>query len=239
MYLVSLDTETGKEIERKKLPKNTLIENENHLVFTENRASLLSNYSIVNEDFILESDLPSMNDDKGKIAIFLGDSMVLDLIEYDQKMHAPYLQNLEGIALERVDFTASNLWYSASESNGFGTPTKQNNATHTYTIGDSFQLTQNHFSPDGDGYEDFTSISYKLVDALTLVSISIYDKNGYQIAKPYANYSIAGQGLLLLDGETLENKVLAPGIYLLVLEIINTQTGEIKHRKYDLTINFR
>jgi hypothetical protein len=229
------------EIQRKELPKNLVLQPYHYYVFTEDVVFLIEKHPNIHTNQLFYADIPSMNDDFGVLAIVSGDSFLIDKAVFDEKWHAPFLIDLDGISLEKINLQVSgenqNNWFSASESVGFSSPTYSNSAIYTSVFG-SFSLSQNHISPDGDGFEDFTQLHYESVKIGTLISVSIYDKNGFLIDEPFKNYSISDSGDLLINGKRNDAQVLPMGIYVLMIETIDNE-GKTFKKKLSLTVNQR
>ncbi len=85
----------------------------------------------------------------------------------------------------------------------------------------------NPFTPNGDGINDSTTISYTLLKAKKQVNVkvSIYDLQGGLIRTLYSSKDKAGPNSVRWDGTDREGKLLPPGIYIYQISV-NTDTGK-------------
>lgn len=240
LLFVSFDLETGDTVQSKGLDTSLVIEANTYCVFTEDKEHLLQNYVIENPNYVIELDIPSMNDDEGIVGLFRN-GLLLDNVHYSKDFHAPFLSDEEGVSLERINLSVSgeveSNWYSASESSNWGTPTERNSAIRQ-TGFSNYELDTDRISPDGDGYQDFALLSYSNVELGTLVSVFIYDRNGIRVNSLYQNYSIVGSGRLKIDAVKSSGILLPPDIYVLLIESFNSN-GETESIKRILTVNAR
>ena len=81
----------------------------------------------------------------------------------------------------------------------------------------------NPFTPNGDGVNDLTVVSYKLreVTAAREVSLEIYDLAGRLVSRRLQDPSTFGEGQLTWDGRTDAGDLVAPGtyVYRLLLDV--------------------
>ena len=77
----------------------------------------------------------------------------------------------------------------------------------------------NPFSPDGDGFEDFTIFEYRLPFPTGFLSIDIFDIKGRKI-KRLADYQAVGQnGYLVWDGRDGDGRITRMGIYVILVRV--------------------
>lgn len=238
LNLCSIHKETGVIISKKSFAKNLTLKPHEYYVFTENTSSLLASFPSLKQDNLIQMSIPSMNNDEGTIALFFKENLLIDQIYYSEKFHASYINDNEGVALERIILQNPALdnqnWYSASEASGFGTPTQKNSVNQSNT-NNSFSLSSSRISPDGDGFEDFCMLHFQDVPLGTLLNLYVFDKNGVLIEEIFKNYSISGTGDVIIKGERGEDLVLHPGIYILLLESYDT-LGNYFSKKLSLTV---
>lgn len=241
LYLLRLDPITNEELERKPFPKGIFLSPKKYYVCTEDDVFVKQNFLGVEQKQLIKMDIPTLNDDEGKIAISFA-SKVLDKVYYSSKFHAPFIVEYEAKSLEKIDIWDSGMsatnWFTASEKSGFGTPTQQNTAFVGSFTASNFELSSDRISPDGDGVEDFSLLAFSNVPIGTLLSLKILNRVGLLVAEPYQNYSVSGSGTLLIDGTRNETLVLNAGIYVLLLEIIDIK-GNTSVKKMSLTVNLR
>lgn len=112
------------------------------------------------------------------------------------------------------------------------TPGKQNSI---YTTNENksagISVSPNPFSPDNDGFEDFSIINYKLTQAVSQIRIKIFDSRG-RLARTLANNQpSASNGSIVFDGLGDDGQPLRMGIYIIFLEALNSNTGVLEDLK--------
>ncbi|MEJ7681210.1 MAG: hypothetical protein WKG06_25865 [Segetibacter sp.] len=90
-------------------------------------------------------------------------------LHYSSKWHFALIDNEEGVSLERIDYNKPTQnkenWTSAASTVGFGTPSYQNSQFRAdVSMKADITVTPKTFSPDKDGFEDFTTINYQMTE---------------------------------------------------------------------------
>lgn len=197
-----------------------------YLVISEN-TFFLNNYKSFNQRTSIQASTPSMNDDEGIISILSPGLEEIDLLHYTDKMHYPLLSVVEGVALERVRFSAASdevgNWHSASYQCGYGTPGKENSQALNSTEGEvmEIQISPPIISPDNDGHNDIALITAKGI--IGTGTISILDETGKMIRKIAEGEYLGSGNEYVWDGTNDKGSVVSVGIYIVVSEI--TQEG--------------
>jgi len=140
----------------------------------------------------------------------------------------------QGISLERInpDISSqdSSNWNSCVHPKG-GTPGKSNSIFVALLPTDvSLAATPNPFSPDNDGFEDFTAIRFKLPLATARVNLKIFDAKGRLIRTLLNNGDTGSEYSLFWDGLDNYNQKARMGIYIVYLEALNEQAGVISQK---------
>lgn len=174
--------------------------------------------------------------------IYITDSSgsVTDGVGYIPEWNNPDLSDLKGISLERISpfFNSNdkNNWSSCAKTSG-GTPCEINSIFTKHDLKESnVNISPNPFSPDGDGHEDFTLISYRLETQLAQMRVKVYDIKG-RLVRTLMNNSISGsEGTIIFNGFDDSNLKLRTGIYILYIEAIDNSGGIISNIKTPLVI---
>ncbi|UCH66191.1 MAG: lamin tail domain-containing protein, partial [Ignavibacterium sp.] len=160
---------------------------------------------------------------------------VIDSIWYSDKWHNDKFVSTKNIALERINpllngSDASN-WSSSVNVLG-GTPAKENSIfTDNLNTESNISVSPNPFSPDNDGFEDFTIINYNLTQATSQVRIKIFDSTG-RLVRTLANSQASGSsGSIIFNGLADDGEALRIGIYIIFLEAINEGAGVVENLK--------
>lgn len=201
-------------------------------VFTENRQSVLSEYTVPNPSLVIENDLPSFLNEEGNAKLFIPGLLspqLIDDLNYDEDWHNPLLDNQKGVSLERIDPLAPtddrNNWNSAAESVGWATPTginSQNKNTAT-AVENFFTLNPKTFTPNDDGLEDFLLINYELGESGFVANTTIFDASGRPVKLLSQNELLATEGFLRWDGDTDFGEPAKSGIYIIYIQMFNNQ----------------
>jgi hypothetical protein len=163
----------------------------------------------------------------------------IDSVFYSDNWYNPNLPGI-GRSLEKINpMLASNnpaSWSSSADPYG-GTPGKRNSIyTDLQPSNSQIKISPNPFSPDNDGFEDFTIISYKLSNVISQVRVKIYDVKGRLVKTLLNNQTSGSEGLIVYNGLDDENRKLRLGIYIVFLEALNDQNGVVETLKTTLVV---
>ncbi len=209
-----------------------------YICLTEDPQDIRSRFSPPDTAFIVQSDLPAFNNDTGNVTIYGAlDMLILDQFNYSENMHFSELDDVNGVALERINpygiTQDPNNWFSGSSSTGYGTPGYQNSIflNPQYVDDEVLDFEKKTFSPNQDGVDDQLIIKYNLPEVGYLTDIYIYDQYGRFCKKLVNNQLLSAQGLLFWDGLNESGEVERIGIYFIILEAHNTDGNVIKVKK--------
>jgi hypothetical protein len=194
------------------------------------RSAMLKKYKSTDPGKIMEaSSWKSMDDDSGgAFLINFYDGKIIDSALYSSKMHHPYLTDIEGVSLERVDETIAGSetsnWQSASGASGYATPAAENSKHKAPGLNEDFiSIDHPWFSPDNDGYRDDLTIHLSLDSKPYSISITVFDLNG-NIVRNLARNEIAGvNNLFKWKGEDESGNVVPTGHYILLVQLMDGQ----------------
>jgi hypothetical protein len=154
-----------------------------------------------------------------------------DAVTYSPAWNNPEFSGTKGISLERISpsFKSNDRsnWSSCTDKSG-GTPGKKNSIHNSGRVSNSKVTIHPHpFSPDGDGYEDFAVISYKLNVSFAQLRVKVFDMRG-RLVRTLANNSITGsEGSFIFNGLGDDQQKLRVGIYILLIEAIDNKGGTL------------
>ncbi|TAH29670.1 MAG: hypothetical protein EAZ06_05855 [Cytophagales bacterium] len=216
---------------------NTLliIPPKSYLVLTTNTLILQSNYPNIKIENVFQCNFPSLTDEEGTFVLIDNQGKIIDDMYYHEDWHFALIDNKEGVSLERIDFDMptqnKNSWKSASANVNFATPTFLNSQQKNTTNNNQLDISPAIFTPDQDGYQDFTTITLNQMQNNTVVSIYIYDRNGREI-KIIAQNSILGtNNSFVWDGVNQQGEKVTESNYLVVVKIFTIEGGEQILRK--------
>ncbi len=214
-----------------------------YLIFPKEYKVLTDNPSIVKqqyftstpEGFVEINSFPSLNNDSGTIFLSF-QKEIIDKFKYDQEMHYPLLNSFDGVALERINYNRPaddrSNWHSASESSGFGTPAYENSQfVREAEINDPITIEPEIFTPNSDGVNDVLNIHYEFDKAGYTASITIFDSRGRLVKNLVNNEMLGAKGFFSWDGLTENNEKAPIGIYVILIEVFDTEGKSYKFKK--------
>lgn len=208
-----------------------------YLCFTEDKEFIIATYPSHDPNQIVETDLPSFNNDSGNISIshIATPSAYIDQFDYNEDLHFELLDDTEGVSLERISFTAETQsddnWHSASSTVGYATPGRANsNLLSNGNSEEEFELIEKVFSPNSDGDNDFLIISYKLEKPGYVANIKVFDDEGFEINQIISNGLLSTEGIITWDGISAEGSISQIGLYIIAAEFFHPD-GEVKNFK--------
>ena len=202
---------------------------EDYLVVTEDMDWLRRTYHVKNEEALLQlSSLPSFPDDEGKVVLVHLNGAILDEVAYEDDWHFGLIDNKEGIALERIEPSATSQnkdnWHSAASGAGYGTPTYQNSQfKKTEDVQATINVSPKSFSPDNDGRDDVATIHYQVEEAGYVANVIIFDAGGRIVRHLVKNDLLQLKGSWNWDGLGENRAKLPVGHYIVFAEIFNLQ----------------
>ncbi|MBS1517314.1 MAG: lamin tail domain-containing protein [Bacteroidetes bacterium] len=186
--------------------------------------------------------IPGLSLSNSGETIIISDSSdnIIDAFAYSPELHNPNIPDTKGISLERISPSVNsgeNSNWSSSASPDGGTPGRVNSIfTKNSERGSEVIISPNPFSPDGDGFEDFSIINYSLKENIAQIRIKIFDIKG-RLVRTLINNSVSGkEGSFIFDGMDNNRQKLRIGIYILLLEAVYEKSGSSELLKAPLVI---
>jgi len=205
-------------------------------------------YIIENPTALLFSTLPAFNNDEGNVTLFRlddeGNMLTLDVFDYSEDYHYTFLDDVNGVSLERINpdantQSASN-WHSASSTVGFATPTYKNSQffRDSSISSNILSIPEVTFSPDGDSFKDFLLINYATDQAGYTANVKIYNSVGRLVKNLVNGESLSNEGSIKWDGDTDDGNRAKMGIYIIWAEIFNPN-GQVEYFKENCVVAYR
>ncbi len=167
---------------------------------------------------------PGLVNDADSIVLRDATGSLVEYVEYFESWGGA-----KGISLERLNpGSESNEyknWKSCVNTNGHTAGLPNSIYTDVLPTATSIKISPSPFSPDGDGYQDFAGINYNLPEHASKINIRIFDSVGRQVRYLCNNESCAAQGTVFWDGLDDEGICCRMGIYIVLLECIETGKG--------------
>lgn len=209
---------------------------ESYVVLTEDPADLRTRYEVPRPESLLANRLPTLDSDAGNLTLHTG-RVTIDSFDYTDDYHSALLEDTRGVTLERIDpgnpTQDPGNWQSAAAAAGYGTPTGRNSQFTDIAgpVSDRFQLVNETFSPDGDGYEDVLLIRYILDRPGFLLNLRVFDARGRPVRTLANNLSLATNGMISWDGSSNERSKARIGIYILWFELFTPEGDVFREKK--------
>ena len=192
-------------------------------LITKSTALTLRDYPKGRTANFVEAELPVFNLDSGTVRIIGPDNSELEKFIYSADHHAPILDEVKGVSLERVSpklpSNRSDSWQSASADAGYGTPGFENSNNRDFDLSGTFKADPEVFTPNGDGNRDFLLISYELAESGYFANLRIYSSTGVLVKELALSSAMGASGFWKWDGRNTEGKLADQGMYLAVFEL--------------------
>ena len=211
------------------------------LVFTTSSSMVKRNYvSNYPDNIITVNELPSFNDDEGNVILLNEQGNIIDKLSYKDDWHFKLLNDVEGIALERINYDSKtqdeNNWHSASETVGFGTPADKNSQSmNNDIVAGTISVSPKIISPNNDGFDDVAAIYYSFPEPGYVANIIIFDVSGNRVKHLKTNALCGSQGIYNWDGLNDKHQRINTGQYIVYTEVFNVK-GTVKRFKNCITV---
>ena len=204
-----------------------------YALLTTKPSEIAEQYECSDDNFIEMQSFPSYPN-SGATALLISDGVIIDNMSYTEKSHYPLLVETKGVSLERVSPSITSddpeNWHS-SMSQLFGTPGYQNSVfIENEDVAADVEIIPPVFSPDGDAYDDVTTINLNDIGNGYTAKIIIYDSRGKPVKTLVNCKNIADQSRFLWNGLDDNGNIVPIGIYVVFVEVFDLQ-GHIKHFK--------
>ena len=182
---------------------------------------------------------PSLNNDGDDVILLDPAGGIVDSVSYLPSWHHPEVIDSKGRSLEKVhpflNGADGRNWSTSANREG-GTPGGQNSLyTKAPTRAASLTFSPNPFSPDGDGRDDVTVISFATPSGSSTFSLRIYDIEGRLIRQLSTNELTGPTGQIVWDGFDDQRRKARIGMYVVYLEILGGG-GEVFEAKKGVVV---
>ena len=202
-----------------------------YLAFTTDPAALSTQYPQSVSKNLYKTNLPSLPDDEGSIALVNDQSLLIDHFIYSQKMHSAFIKDDEGVSLERISFSGltndPSNWKSANASAGYATPgfINSNSRPESSVNDNAVNVDPEVFSPSVPG-KDFSKINYKFDQSGLVANAKILDAQGRLIKTLANNETLSYEGFFRWDGDRDDGGRARIGYYVVWVEVFDS-TGSV------------
>ena len=206
---------------------------DSYLLLTTTPQVIGHQYECPIDNFIKMKSFPSYPNNGATVVLYYNGD-IIDFMVYSEDLHYPLLTETKGVSLERVSMNVSSSdsenWHSAAAPL-YGTPGYQNSVfiekqEDSADIGIFPQV----FSPDGDGFDDVTTINLSVFEIGCTAKILVFDSNGRLVRNLVNCQNTSSQNCFLWNGLDDNGKIVPTGIYVVFVELFDIQ-GDIKRFK--------
>ena len=204
---------------------HALLPPKSYMAVCEDSNAILTAYIKSDIKWLRQADLPLYANDNGSVILLNRDSAVIDRFNYHESMHSPFLEDVEGVSLERISHempsSNSSNWTSAASTSFFATPGLINSQFSAGKMS-HFSLHPNIFSPNSDGYDDILKISFSNPSKSTFGSVSVLDRYGRTVIDLISDEVLPANGFCFWNGFDKNNNKVPMGYYLVLLETVGS-----------------
>jgi hypothetical protein len=227
LQLGSRDTITGELIDSKPIaPDGYLCFPGQYVLLTTSVVGVNQFYLVPeNASIVLLGSMATYNNESGVVTLSrIADLVEIDQVVYRKEMHFSFLNSLDGVSLERVNYDRPSSddtnWNSAASTVGYGTPGYKNSQFSLIIDkgAGELQISPEVFSPDSDGFDDILNIGFTFNSAGFTGTLAIYDANGRLVKYLARNMLFGTDGQLSWNGIDENQTKARIGIYIAYLE---------------------
>ncbi len=169
---------------------------------------------------VMVEQWPSLNNDADELVLIDAAGVSIDSVAYRMAADWP-----RGTSLERINpqlpSTQQDNWRACTAPDG-ATPAQPNSIyTPAAPFASELQVSPNPFSPDGDGFEDFALIRFRLPWTYGRAHLSLFDLRGRKVRQLLNNSTTGSERTVVWDGRDEEGHKLPVGIYVIYLEAVS------------------
>jgi hypothetical protein len=145
-----------------------------------------------------------------------------DSLRYESSWHNPLVGDRTGRSLEKLRLSGPGTdrknWSTCLSGAG-GTPGAKNSLQiPDGTRGPGLTATPNPFSPDADGFDDFTVLRFEVPGGVVAATATVFDARGRTVRHLVAGQPVSGAGEMVWDGLDDRGRRLPIGPYVALIE---------------------
>lgn len=217
-------TESGYESKKAVATSSSLLSPGELIVATTEPETIESEYIRSAGKRMIKCELPSLPDDGGSIALLGTYDTLLDEVTYSPEMHSEFIEDFDGISLERISakpiLPLFENWTSAAKSAGYATPGERNsNSRRDLSPNADVRVSPESFAPrEGQ----FTQIWYSFHKANLMANITIFDAQGRSVKTLSKGELLGSSGFVRWDGDSEDGSPIRTGAYMIVFEVFDS-----------------
>ncbi len=207
------------------------------LAFTKDPEALNMHFPQAPAENLVALALPPLNDGSDRLVLTDDQGQWVERLDYDDGFHFELLDDVEGVSLERVNYSAPANdyanWRSAAQSVGFATPGQANSQSMDLSSHEgSLSVEPKVFLPGNFGTgRDFTTIGYALDRPGWVGTMEIFDTSGRPVNCLLSQSTLAQSGFVRWDGTNARGERVGIGYYLVLLRLFDLNGREMMMRE--------
>ncbi|MBK9108949.1 MAG: lamin tail domain-containing protein [Saprospiraceae bacterium] len=211
-----------------------------YLAMTSNATDLMGIYPIHNRVQIEEVEILPMEDNGASLFLTLNNGReryTIDSFAFTKEWHHPFIKDPEGKSLEKIEMNLPSAlrssWQTAGHWVYFASPGLANSQSlklDTVKKDKPYHLNSNRISPNGDGFEDFLGLMFKIDKPAYLCYLDLYNLSGQLMSPVYRDQVYDGQ-LVTWLGEDLDGSPLTAGNYILNINLAHPDGTKISFKE--------
>ena len=226
--------------EEKVIASSKILKPGAYIAISKDTSFLKEQYQPASPAMFWQNELPTMNISDANIQILVNGvdgKIIVDSFFYDESYHYALLNDTKGVSLERIfpggPSNDPQNWHSAASSTNFATPGYQNSnfREHNQSATEVISIPEKVFSPNGGSGNPYLLIQYDVEKSGYLLSIQIFDTEGFLVRSLLNNELIGRQGVIQWDGLDHEEVPVRVGWYVIASQIFHPD-GEVKQFKH-------
>jgi hypothetical protein len=212
---------------------NVIIDSNGYMVIASD-SSILS-YLDLDCDYLIMDNFPGLNNDKDTIFFFDPTDLCINRVDYQRDWGGG-----NGVSIELINSVLNSSdaanWKQCTLVEGM-TPGRKNSVYSEVIITQSkLTVSPDPFSPDEDGFEDFTIITYSLPMVTSYINLRIYDLKGRCIRSLRGASPSGAHASVVWDGKDNYGRFARIGIYIVFLEGLNASMGFVTSSKTTIVL---
>lgn len=174
----------------------------------------------VTTEWIAVSDLPSLANEADEVILYDINQSVHDRVAYSSAWGGARGRSLERIQPD-IDSVEPSNWMTCVDAEGNSMGKRNSVFVAVVPKQTALQVQPNPFSPDGDGFDDVTAISYTLPGKSARINVKIYDIKGRLVRFLLNNELSGAQRTVFWDGRSDGGEICRMGIYIVFMEALD------------------
>ncbi len=211
-------------------PFLTLKSGEYFVIASDSLILTYNNLNLNNTKILTESTL-SLSNVGERVVVVDHWGNLIDSLFYNPKWHNKNIATTKNKSLERIspniESNEATNWSTSVDKFG-ATPGAVNSIFAQNTnIPKGISFSPNPFSPDNDGFEDFTIINYSIPFNTAQIRVKIFDDHGRLVRTLLNNKAISQSGSIIFDGLNDVGNPLKIGMYIVFMEVVDNNSAKV------------